>query len=145
MTDHTRFCAMKPDYEKDWCGRDMRGDSPREDEGGDGASFWSRSRSPFASVPVVVGAGDQTAGGAEHPPWQRSARAVGLPAERFQSHSLRIGGASALYQATGEVEVVKRTGRWTSGAVHRYLHDGGDVIKGLAEHMASVEQYVHYT
>lgn len=99
----------------------------------------------FASVPVVVEAGDQTAGGAEHPPWQRSDRAVGLPAERFQSHSLRIGGASALYQATGQVEVVKRTGRWTSGAVHRYLHDGGDVIKGLAEHMASVDQYVHYT
>ena len=76
---------------------------------------------------------------------QRAARAVGLPAERFQSHSLRIGGASALYQATGEVEVVKRTGRWTSGAVHRYLHDGGDVLKGLAERMASIDQYVHYT
>ena len=34
---------------------------------------------------------------------QKAARAVGLPAERFQSHSLRIGGASALFQATGEV------------------------------------------
>ena len=51
---------------------------------------------------------------------QKAARAVGLPAERFQSHSLRIGGASALFQATGEVEVVKRTGRWSSSAVHRY-------------------------
>eukprot|EP00435_Cladocopium_sp_Y103_P040792 s583_g11.t1 len=76
---------------------------------------------------------------------QQSAKAVGLPAERFQSHSLRIGGASALYQSTGEVELVKRTGRWSSGAVHRYLHDSGDVLKGLAERMASVDQYIHYT
>ena len=76
---------------------------------------------------------------------QKAAKAVGLPAERFQSHSLRIGGASALFQATGEVELVKRTGRWTSSAVHRYLHDSGDVLKGLGKKMASVDQYIHYT
>ena len=76
---------------------------------------------------------------------QRAARAVGLPADRFQSHSLRIGGASALYQATGEIELVKRSGRWTSSAVHRYLHDSGDVLKGLASKMAAVDQHVHYT
>ena len=76
---------------------------------------------------------------------QRAARALGLPAERFQSHSLRIGGASALYQATGEIEVVKRTGRWTSSAVQRYLHDSGDVLSGLARKMANVDQHVHYT
>ena len=76
---------------------------------------------------------------------QKAAKAVGLPAERFQSHSLRIGGASALFQATGEVEVVKRTGRWSSGSVHRYLHDSGDVLKKLSQKMASVDQFVHYT
>eukprot|EP00438_Fugacium_kawagutii_P035496 Skav226807 [mRNA] locus=scaffold2056:134273:145141:- [translate_table: standard] len=76
---------------------------------------------------------------------QKAAKATGLPAERFQSHSLRIGGASALYQATGEIEVVKRAGRWTSGAVHRYLHEGGDVLKGLGRKMAEVDQWVHYT
>ena len=76
---------------------------------------------------------------------QRAARALGLPAERFQSHSLRIGGASALYQVTGEIEVVKRTGRWTSSAVQRYLHDPGDVLSGLARKMANVDQHVHYT
>ena len=70
---------------------------------------------------------------------------MGLPAERFQSHSLRIGGASALYQATGEIEVVKRTLRWTSSAVQRYLHDSGDVLSGLAKKMAEVDQHVHYT
>ena len=76
---------------------------------------------------------------------QKAAKACGLPADRFQSHSLRIGGASALFQATGEVEVVKRTGRWTSSAVQRYLHDSGDVLKGLSKKMANVDQYVHYT
>lgn len=76
---------------------------------------------------------------------QRATKALGLPAERFQSHSLRIGGASALYQATGEMEVVKRTGRWTSSAVQRYLHDSGDVLSGLAKKMANVDQHVHYT
>ena len=76
---------------------------------------------------------------------QKAAAATGLPAERFQSHSLRIGGASALYQATGEIELVKRTGRWTSSAVHRYLHDSGDVLKGLAQKMANVDQFIHYT
>ena len=76
---------------------------------------------------------------------QKAAKSTGLPAERFQSHSLRIGGASALYQATGEVEVVKRTGRWTSSAVQRYLHDSGDVLKGLSKKMATVDQFVHYT
>ena len=76
---------------------------------------------------------------------QRSARELGLPWQRFQSHSLRIGGASALYQATGEIEVVKRAGRWTSGAVHRYLYDDGDVVHGLAQKMANVDQFVHFT
>lgn len=42
--------------------------------------------------------------------------------------ALRIGEASALDQATGEVELVKRTGRWSSSAVQRYLHDSGDVL-----------------
>ena len=38
-----------------------------------------------------------------------AAQAVGLPAARFKPHSLRIGGASALYHATGEIETVKRS------------------------------------
>lgn len=76
---------------------------------------------------------------------QRAAAGVGLPPERFMSHSLRIGGASALFQATGEIEVVKRTGRWSSSAVQRYLHDGETALKQAASKMASVEQRVHYT
>ncbi|CAE7036810.1 unnamed protein product [Symbiodinium sp. CCMP2592] len=76
---------------------------------------------------------------------QQAAAGVGLPPGRFMSHSLRIGGASALFQATGEIEVVKRTGRWSSSAVQRYLHDGETALKQAASKMASVEQRVHYT
>ena len=76
---------------------------------------------------------------------QKAAKAVGLPPERFLSHSLRIGGASAMFQATGEIELVKRTGRWSSSAVQRYLHDGEVALRNVASKMASVEQHVHYT
>ena len=76
---------------------------------------------------------------------QKAAVACGLPKERFMSHSLRIGGASALFQATGEIEVVKRTGRWSSSAVQRYLHDGEVALKDVAMKMANVDQKVHYT
>ena len=69
---------------------------------------------------------------------QRAARGVGLPPERFLSHSLRIGGATALYQSTMDVELVKRMGRWTSSAVHRYLQDGGGLIPKVAERMATM-------
>ena len=76
---------------------------------------------------------------------QKAATAEGLPADRFLSHSLRIGGASALYQVTADVELVKRMGRWSSSAVQRYLHDGGHVLKELSGRMARVDLRVHYT
>ena len=69
---------------------------------------------------------------------QQAARGVGLPEERFLSHSLRIGGATALYQATSDIELVKRMGRWSSSSVHRYLEDGGEVA-AASKKMAAVE------
>eukprot|EP00974_Lingulodinium_polyedra_P039915 3830446-Lingulodinium_polyedra.AAC.1 len=75
---------------------------------------------------------------------QEAAVACNLPAGRFMSHSLRIGGASALYNATGEVETVKRYGRWSSGAFHRYLWDAAERSKGVAEAMAKCEATLHY-
>ena len=76
---------------------------------------------------------------------QEAATAVGLPAERFKPHSLRIGGASALYHATGEIEVVKRFGCWTSSAFHEYLWDSAEQYKGIAEKMAKDVATIHYT
>ena len=76
---------------------------------------------------------------------QQAAKGVGLPPERFMSHSLRIGGATALYQSTGEIELVKRMGRWNSAAVQRYLHDGGETLPKVSQKMASLPSTVHYT
>ena len=68
---------------------------------------------------------------------QKAAEGVGLQGDRYMAHSLRIGGATALYQATGDIELVKRIGRWTSSAVHRYLEDGG-TISNASRKMADV-------
>lgn len=76
---------------------------------------------------------------------QRAAEAVGLPKERFKSHSLRIGGASALLHATREFDLVKRFGRWSSDAVHSYLHESAEQYVGLATKMARDRSSVHYT
>ncbi|CAK9114808.1 unnamed protein product [Durusdinium trenchii] len=68
---------------------------------------------------------------------QEAAVGVGLPPGRFMSHSLRIGGASALFQSTADIELVKRAGRWSSSAVQRYLFDGGSV-SAVSKKMAAV-------
>ena len=50
-----------------------------------------------------------------------AAGAEGLPVDRFGSHSLRIGGASALLHAKVPIEIIKRWGRWVSDSFQRYL------------------------
>eukprot|EP00971_Amphidinium_carterae_P105852 2096399-Amphidinium_carterae.2 len=70
---------------------------------------------------------------------KRAASAVGVPPERTVVHSLRVGGASALYQATGSIDIVQRWGRWASGAFHRYLWEAAEQSKGLAAAMTSVD------
>ena len=74
---------------------------------------------------------------------QEAAEACGLPPTRFKSHSLRIGGASALYHAVGDMETVKRYGRWSSSAFHTYLWDSAEQSKGIAEKMAKDIASVH--
>ena len=72
-------------------------------------------------------------------------KTVGLPAQRFRSHSLRIGGASALLHAAGQFDLVKRYGRWSSDAVHSYLHDSAEQAQGLAQKMSNDRSSVQYT
>lgn len=76
---------------------------------------------------------------------QDAAEGVGLPRSRFKSHSLRIGGASAMLHATGQFDLVKRFGRWSSDAVHGYLHDSAEQTLQLASQMARDRSSVHYT
>ena len=60
----------------------------------------------------------------------------GFKPEEMGSHSLRIGGATALYHTTQDIERVKRFGRWKSNAVHAYLWEAHEHQKGLAAAMA---------
>ena len=47
--------------------------------------------------------------------------ACGLDASRLGTHSMRSGGASAMFAAGYEVEVIKRRGRWLSSTFQQYL------------------------
>ena len=70
---------------------------------------------------------------------QLAAVADGQQGARFGSHSLRIGGATALYQGTRDLEQVKRFGRWTSDAFHGYLWENHEKQRGLAADMARAD------
>ena len=60
----------------------------------------------------------------------------GLPPKRFGTHSLRIGGATALFHAGVPVGIIKRWGRWVSDSFQRYLWDANEDAKGLSRKMA---------
>lgn len=54
----------------------------------------------------------------------RGATRAGYPRSRVGVHSLRVGGATALWLASeGNAPLVRRLGRWASDAYHRYLWD----------------------
>jgi integrase len=72
-----------------------------------------------------------------------AATAVGLPAERVGTHSLRIGGATALYNAGWELGAIQRFGRWASNAFHGYLWDSHSLQKGASKAMMSAKTDLH--
>jgi hypothetical protein len=69
----------------------------------------------------------------------RAAIASGQPPSRFGSHSLRFGGASALWAAYHDSALVKRWGRRASDCFHQYLWESRKGAEGVAEAMASVD------
>ena len=64
-----------------------------------------------------------------------AAMAVGVDPEKMGSHSLRIGGATAMYHATQDLKLVQRYGRWASDAFMGYLWEAHEGQKGLAARM----------
>ena len=66
-----------------------------------------------------------------------AAVALGLPPGRFGSHSLRIGGATAMLHAGMPVDLIKRMGRWVSDAFQGYLWEASEDTKGLAKKMSA--------
>ena len=68
---------------------------------------------------------------------------LGLPRSRVGVHSLRVGGATALWVGTqGNATLVRRLGRWASDAVHSYLWDLPVLTEGAAEAMVSADTAV---
>ena len=70
---------------------------------------------------------------------ERSAKALGLPDGDLGTHSLRFGGASAIWAAYGESALVKRWGRWASDSYQTYLWDSRKASQDVAKKMASVD------
>ena len=68
-----------------------------------------------------------------------SAVAFGINSDRMGSHSLRIGGATALYHTVQDLEFVKRFGRWKSDAFHGYLWESHEPQRGISEGMVKDE------
>lgn len=67
---------------------------------------------------------------------ERAAIQEGVPAENVGSHSLRIGGACALYHVYGSVDMVRRFGRWASSSFHVYPWEARTSDKGIAADMS---------
>ena len=65
---------------------------------------------------------------------RRAAEACGV-AGHLGSHSLRFGGASALWAAYKDASVVRRYGRWASDAFHTYLWEDREYSRGMSESM----------
>ena len=70
---------------------------------------------------------------------ERSAKALGLPDGDLGTHSLRFGGASAIWAAYGESALVKRWGRWASDSYQTYLWDSRKASQDVAKKIASVD------
>ena len=61
----------------------------------------------------------------------------GVNPDLYALHSLRSGGATALYRATGDLDLVDRYGRWKSSSIHGYLREPHQMLLGVAELMTS--------
>ena len=57
--------------------------------------------------------------------------AIGIPASRIGNHSLRSGGATAMWRAGYDIEVIKRRGRWKSASPQGYLWDDHRVLSTI--------------
>ena len=67
----------------------------------------------------------------------KAAVGCGEDPARFGSHSLRFGGASALWAAFQDSALVQRWGRWKGESFHGYLWEGRDTAKGVATKMVA--------
>jgi len=69
---------------------------------------------------------------------------TGYKEEDVGSHSLRSGGATALYINGYDTMAIQRAGRWTSDTFLMYIHSQLDVVlRGLLEAMATRTHFLN--
>ncbi|KAE9029503.1 hypothetical protein PR001_g11495 [Phytophthora rubi] len=68
---------------------------------------------------------------------KQAAQAAGEEPDRYGTHSMRSGGATALFTAGIDRLAIKRFGRWKSDAYERYTRIDGQVLSGLAANLIS--------
>lgn len=64
---------------------------------------------------------------------KKIAAEAGVSASRVSAHSLRIGGATTLFELGYLPDVVKRLGRWVSDCYQRYQRLGDSVLRSIAK------------
>ena len=69
----------------------------------------------------------------------RAAQGTGERYPQMGSHSLRFGGASAIWAACGDSAQVRRWGRWSSDAFHGHLWDSREASRDVANKMSRVD------
>ena len=70
---------------------------------------------------------------------ERAARSLGQCEGDLGTHSLRFGGASAIWAAYQDSAMVKRWGRWSSDSFQTYLWEGRNTAQGVAQRMATAD------
>ena len=70
---------------------------------------------------------------------REAALATGTSPDSIGSHSLRFGGASALWSAYHDTGLVKRWGRWASDSFHTYVWEDRKGARGIATAMAGTD------
>ena len=68
-----------------------------------------------------------------------AAVAVGSDPDSMGSHSLRIGGANALWACYKDNALVRRWGHWSNDAFHGYLWEARESARGVNDSMAAAD------
>ena len=67
----------------------------------------------------------------------------GYKSDAYSLHSLRAGGATALYRATRDIELVARFGRWRTASISSYLWESDQTMSGLRSLMLQGGHTLH--
>ena len=70
---------------------------------------------------------------------EQAARGLNMPEGDFGTHSLRFGGASAIWASYNDSTMVKRWGRWSSDSFQTYIWDARKTADGVSKRMSQVD------